>query len=318
MSVSISLVIPAYNRAHLIGETIESALHQTRAFAEIIVVDDGSTDNTADVLSLYSNRIRVISTKNQGVQAARNKGIDAATSDYVALCDSDDLLESIFVETMSNWLVAHPDIDATYTNVNKFGGKVAEADHLSQAPKVFLAGAKTSKGFFYEIPDLYLRQCSVHYFYPTGATFKRSFYQELGGFDTRFKGFGAEDCEFSLRVAAAGRVAVCQTALGRVRRHDGNDSADELHMIVGKAQILEYALTHHPRAALYKSEIQSAVSSLRERAANDAFGRGHFELASRMFAHKHARKMRLKFNVKKTIVRFPEPIRTLLWKATQV
>jgi glycosyltransferase involved in cell wall biosynthesis len=74
----ITLVIPAYNRSQLITETLNSALNQSLRFQEIIVVDDGSTDDTPDTLAKFGDRITVVRTPNQGVQVARNIGIERA------------------------------------------------------------------------------------------------------------------------------------------------------------------------------------------------------------------------------------------------
>lgn len=317
MPVSISLVIPAYNRAHLVAETLDHALRQTMPFKEIIVVDDGSTDNTLDVLKSYEGPVRVIRSANGGVQAARNKGVAAASSEYVTLCDSDDLLEPHFVQTMAGWLANHRDIDAAYTNIRKFRGETVESDHLSQAPEKFLQGARLTDGFFQDIPDLYLRLFTLHYFFPTGCTIKKTFYEAIGGFDPQFNRVGAEDGEFTLRAAAAGRIACCKTPLARIRRHDGNDSADALYMIIGSAQILEYAAHHHRNVQRYVPALRDMVSTLRLQAADDAFAKGKFDIAERMFNHAYQRPMGLKFHLKKRITQLPAPLRMLAWKATQ-
>src|SRR5947199_8414115 len=83
--------MPAYNYARYLREAIDSALGQTCAPLEVIVVDDGSTDETPEVLSSYGDRIRVIRQQNQGVAVARNAGIAAAGGDYLAFLDSDDI-----------------------------------------------------------------------------------------------------------------------------------------------------------------------------------------------------------------------------------
>lgn len=91
MPPTVSVVIPTYNRAHLIIETLESVFAQTYTDYEVIVVDDGSTDNTEEVLAPYRDRIRYIKQKNAGASVARNRGIVSAQGEYVTFLDSDDI-----------------------------------------------------------------------------------------------------------------------------------------------------------------------------------------------------------------------------------
>lgn len=88
---TVSVVIPTFNRAHQICEAVDSALAQTWQDAEVIVVDDGSSDNTRDVLEHYRSRIRYIHQDNKGVSAARNAGIREAQGQFISILDSDDL-----------------------------------------------------------------------------------------------------------------------------------------------------------------------------------------------------------------------------------
>lgn len=88
---SVSVVIPNYNRAGLIGETLESILSQTRPVDEIIVVDDGSTDDSIQVVESFAPRVRLIAQPNAGPAAARNRGFAASTGDFLQFFDSDDL-----------------------------------------------------------------------------------------------------------------------------------------------------------------------------------------------------------------------------------
>jgi len=88
----ISVIIPTYNRAHLIKRSVESVLNQTYKNIELIIVDDGSTDNTKEVIdSINDKRIVYVKQENQGASAARNKGIDLANGKYIAFQDSDDV-----------------------------------------------------------------------------------------------------------------------------------------------------------------------------------------------------------------------------------
>ncbi|MCP9452157.1 MAG: glycosyltransferase family 2 protein [Nitrospira sp.] len=100
--VDVSVIIPTYNRAHLVAEAIESVLRQTRPPREIIVVDDGSTDDTKQVLASFGNRITAIHQDNKGVGGARNRALEAAQGRYLAFLDSDDL----WMERKLEWQVA--------------------------------------------------------------------------------------------------------------------------------------------------------------------------------------------------------------------
>src|SRR5438045_4325502 len=87
----VSVVIPNYNYARYVGDAVDSVLGQTYADLEVIVVDDGSTDASRDVLLSYGDSVKTISQQNQGVSAARNNGVAASRGEFVAFLDADDL-----------------------------------------------------------------------------------------------------------------------------------------------------------------------------------------------------------------------------------
>jgi GT2 family glycosyltransferase len=105
----ISVIIPTFNRAWSLGRAVDSVLAQTVAPAEIIVVDDGSTDHTAKVLADYENRITVLTQANAGVSSARNTGIRHSTGELVALLDSDDAWKPGKLACQAAFFKAHPD-----------------------------------------------------------------------------------------------------------------------------------------------------------------------------------------------------------------
>jgi len=106
----VSVVIPAYNAAWCIGRALDSALAQTYSQREIIVVDDGSTDDTAAHLDRFGDRIRVICQKNGGLPSARNAGIAAAKGEFVAFLDADDWWLPTKLERQVTLLQAHPEV----------------------------------------------------------------------------------------------------------------------------------------------------------------------------------------------------------------
>src|SRR4051812_23345434 len=102
-----SVIIPAYNRAQLIGRTLQTALAQEFSDYEIIVVDDGSTDETATISASFGSKVRVMARENAGPGAARNAGIAHATGDYIVFLDSDDLFFPWTLSTYRDAIVAH-------------------------------------------------------------------------------------------------------------------------------------------------------------------------------------------------------------------
>ena len=88
--IDVSVVIPCYNAENKIGQTLESVLNQIHLAAQIIVVDDGSTDDSRYIVSKFP-KVTCLSQENKGPAAARNKGVSLASSDWIAFCDSDDV-----------------------------------------------------------------------------------------------------------------------------------------------------------------------------------------------------------------------------------
>ena len=114
MKVEVSIVIPAYNIASYVGKCLESVLAQTLKDIEVIVVDDGSTDETVEVIKLYKNkdkRIKLIQKENGGVTSARLAGIRVATGEYIGFVDGDDQIEAdMYERLLANAIKYHADI----------------------------------------------------------------------------------------------------------------------------------------------------------------------------------------------------------------
>lgn len=119
-SKSISVIIPCFNAARYIGEAIESVLTQTLSSHEIIVIDDGSTDDSAKVIAGFNQHVRYIHQENQGISAARNRGIAEVSGDFIAFLDADDLWPNDSLKTRWNCLSTSPEIDYAYGWVEPF------------------------------------------------------------------------------------------------------------------------------------------------------------------------------------------------------
>jgi glycosyltransferase involved in cell wall biosynthesis len=114
--MKISVVIPAYNAAATIERTVRSVLAQTRPADEIIIVDDGSGDDTAQIAGRIDNCIQVIRQANAGSSVARNRGIEAASGDWIAFLDADDEWLPAKLQMQEAFLLAHPDLVWEYGN----------------------------------------------------------------------------------------------------------------------------------------------------------------------------------------------------------
>ena len=120
---SVSVIIPVYNQAKRVGECLQSIFKQTFKDFEVIVVNDGSTDNLAKALRPYLGKFRLISQKNRGAAAARNAGYRLSTGKYLLFCDADIVLKPQMLEKMVKTLEQNPQAAYVYSSY-KFGGKL--------------------------------------------------------------------------------------------------------------------------------------------------------------------------------------------------
>ena len=126
----VSVIIPTYNRAVSIGRAIESVLGQTYVEYEIVVVDDGSTDNTQQILKTYDGLIKCIAQKNAGVSAARNAGIQIARGEWIAFLDSDDQWFPNYLKLQIECIERSPEIIAQVSNAVTIYRDGRKEDHF--------------------------------------------------------------------------------------------------------------------------------------------------------------------------------------------
>jgi len=205
-----SVVIPSYNRGPFIADTIDSVLVQRETDREIIVVDDGSTDSTLDVLAGYGDRIRVFRQQNAGPGAARTLGMRHARGTYVAFLDSDDLWPPWTLATQRAMIDRHGS-PAVVASRQRDIRTTAEMTALVEEPVV----ARRYDDFFASPRGWWL---------PSGLVVHRETALGVGGFTDRIR--ICEDADFWLRLGTArGFVAIEQPLCIGYRVHDGNISA---------------------------------------------------------------------------------------------
>ena len=188
---SVSVIIPAYNVAPFIAETLDSLFAQTYQDFEAILVNDGSTDDTEARVAPYRDRLIYIHQPNSGVMAARNAGLQAARGRYIALLDSDDLLLPRFLEVLVGMLEADPALSVAYPNARYFGwpkhdGKLHQDVFPVAEPVTF--------------DRVLRRECYIFGL----LIFRREIIEAVGGYDESLAGQGAEDFELWLRMLRHG------------------------------------------------------------------------------------------------------------------
>ncbi|XZE54247.1 glycosyltransferase family 2 protein [Planctomycetaceae bacterium SH139] len=130
---SVSVVIPCYNASLFLRETISSVLSQTRAVKEVIVIDDGSTDDSAAIAENFGNPVRVIRQHNQGESVARNRGIDEAQGEWLAFLDADDVWEPDRLERLAALQMHSPSsVGCFFNGLYRFHDKVRQQHSISR------------------------------------------------------------------------------------------------------------------------------------------------------------------------------------------
>lgn len=191
----ISVVIPAYNAAAFVGEAVRSVLAQSRPADEVIVVDDGSTDDTAARLAEFGPPVRAVRQANGGVSSARNRGVREATGDLIAFLDADDVWHPRKLEMQVPALLADPALGLLGTGTFAWPGAVpALAEPLPPARPVALT-------------DLVVRNA----FTASSVVARAEVLRRAGEFDVRQQ--GTEDYDLWLRVARLAAVANLPTPL---------------------------------------------------------------------------------------------------------
>jgi glycosyltransferase involved in cell wall biosynthesis len=234
----VSVIIPTYNRAHLIGETVESALAQTYKHLEILVVDDGSTDNTQEILQPYKDHIRYFYQENRGVSAARNVGLRNAQGRYIAFLDSDDLWLHEKTERQLQFFADHPECGLIYTDYARQVEREGEVSIREHSNKSAYSG--------YIFPQLLLH----NFVFGGGSTvmIRRECIETVGYFNENLR--TVEDYELWLRISKRYKVGYIDEVLALYRFHGSNKSQNFVPHTTAKIQVLEDILTRFPEARL--------------------------------------------------------------------
>jgi glycosyltransferase involved in cell wall biosynthesis len=305
-----SIVVPAFNRAGLIAETLGALLGQTRVPDEIIVIDDGSTDGTAQVLEDYGAAIRVIRIENSGELVARNTGLHAARGELVGFCDSDDIWAPDCLATLQAQFERRPDLFACYANFRFLrDGAVSEDTKFDAAPADFWSGLRAagSDAGVFEL-DILERLLRFQPFFPSCMMVAREKFLAAGGWDEGTSRLVGCDFATTLRVAAHPPIGVVHRPLVGIRKHAQNFSADTEKMNLGDANVLDYVLRTRPELAAFELEIRGSMAVRRSAALDSAFSRRDFAAVREIYALLPPGAAGPKQRVKRGIAALPHPL----------
>jgi GT2 family glycosyltransferase len=279
---AVSIVMPAHNTEPYIGEAIDSALKQSWSDFELIVVDDGSSDATAEVASgraARDSRIVVLSRVRGGPSAARNSALGVARAPVFALLDSDDIWAPTFLEEQLAILDTSPEAAIVTANAISLGGSF-------NGQPLRPTGGECRRLSPVDILECEEAVCIM-------SVFRREVVERIGGFDERLR--TSEDYQFWIRAVLAGfGIVQNPRPLGFYRRRpDGNHSVDELRSLAGLVRVFEEARSecgNRPaeRAAIDR-QIERFARELLAVEAKTALRRRDFRMASDRFKSLHQR-----------------------------
>lgn len=230
--MTVSVIIPTYNRANYVTEAVESVLTQTYKDFEIIVIDDGSTDNTKDVLLPYMDKIKYIWKPNAGCASARNVGIQASKGEFIAFLDSDDLFERKKLELQVKTIIK--------TRADFVYSKTIEFNEKGEKWIGDVAAANNPENFAREH---FLTNCAR----PCAILYKRGCVLRIGGFNELLH--YNEDTDFLQKIAIECRAAYSDYPSASVRNHLGAKSRNRIEIYKALLEGSETILKNYPEFA---------------------------------------------------------------------
>jgi glycosyltransferase involved in cell wall biosynthesis len=251
--VSFSVVIPAYNSEKYIALTLESILDQDCLPAEIIVVNDQSSDSTVEIVRSFGGSVKLLSINNMGTSGARHFGASYAIGEYLAFCDHDDIWQPDHLSRLK-WLIQNTHAQIVFSNFcHVRDGSRMRQSHFESDPTGFWKNPGNSLGCdFYHVRDKALYDQIINYqvIFPSCMAIRKELYENLGGYDPSFGRNVSEDLEFTLRWACgAVSVGIDVKATVDVIRHGSNYSTDWIRGLKDSIEILKYSKENHNLSA---------------------------------------------------------------------
>ena len=261
----VSIILPVYNGAQMVCAALESAFAQTFQDFEIIAIDDGSTDDSAQILGSFEPRIRVLNQKNGGASKARNLGIESARGEWVAFLDADDIWEPQKLEKQVELMRQNPKTGVSFSECLYFDeNREWNADFGARVPAM---------------SAIFEAMLSEHFIAMSSVMVRRECFQKVGVFDESL--VGCEDYNLFLRLARQFQFRFLAEPLVKLRCHDGNLSNDLPQMCHDEIANLDKIAALFPDLAIPKRRLKSKILF---RFGGYYFDAGDFKSARSCFA----------------------------------
>lgn len=262
-----SVVVPTYNRRAYLPATLNAIRSQTIIPREIIVVDDGSTDGTENLFDNANGDVKYLRIDNSGPGLARCLGMQAATSDWIAFCDSDDIWEPRHLEVLAGVAEVFPEARFLFSNICNFRDDQPETlffDHFAIAPAGWWQEQTAARigdsvllvepafpGFLQFLPA-----------WPSASAVHRTVAAKAGRTQVEVSRLPSEDCELTGRFVILGRAACSMQTTVRLRKHATNYSGDQVANLIGRVNVLMLGPLGHPD--IYADFINDVIEEARQ------------------------------------------------------
>ena len=311
MTHPVAAIVPTYNRAALVRQTVDSILAQTRRPDQIIVVDDGSTDETPAVLAAFGGGIEVLRVPNGGTVRARIAGLQAARHEWIAFCDDDDLWRPEHVARHLALHAAVPTMDMSFSDFRllREGGPDARSkfDHappgfwdrhaVRRLPEGWLVGPGYLEESFRFTP-----------IFPSALMLTKTLLGRAGGMDVSRTGNRAEDGDFITRCLITATPGAVPEPTVLIRDYEGNFSADTTLGLLDEVDNLTRLRDTRPELAPYRATIDDEIRLRRIQAAERAFASRDHALVRDILRRIPESQRPARLRAKHVIARLPGPV----------
>ena len=241
MNGKISVAMPVFNRAEWVGQTLDHIFSQTVSVDEVVLCDDGSTDNLEAALEPFRDRITLVRIDNSGPAIARKTAIEHASGDWIALCDSDDFWESHHIETFIRAQRLYPECDFYFCDFKQSDQE--GTTKFQQSPENWLTDfaqkpVTRDDSFLESRQSLIKSLLDYQACFQSCLIFRKALYEKVGGIKPYVSRWRSEDLHLTARMAAQAKAVIGLEPTVMINKHSDNFSSEYIKNLKGEVDIL--------------------------------------------------------------------------------